>query len=540
MNDAWSDACLALDLLAIDPGLRGLTLRARAGPVREAFLSRLGRLGDPAVRLHPGMGDDQLFGGLDLAATLGEGRIVRQPGLLARPGPRVLSMAERCDARFAGRLAGAICDGADAGLILLDEGAQPDETAPAALAERLAFAVDLHEVALGDITTPDGDSFDAARALLPGIDADALHDRLVRICLALGIHSQRAPLFALRTTRAHAALAGRTVPEEVDLEAALRLVLLHRATQIPAADQADAADPQDHSPGETPKGGPAEDRLLEAARALLPPDLLDRIAAGKVARGRGTGAGARRIGNRRGRPLPPRPGRLDGRSRLDLVATLRAAAPWQRLRSAEGRRLRILPSDIRVKRSEVASDRLLVFAVDASGSAAFARLAEAKGAVELLLAQAYARRDHVALVAFRGTGAETLLPPTRSLVQAKRRLAALPGGGGTPLATGLRAAMEVARSAGGRGLTPTVVLLTDGRANITLDGRADRALAAENAVSVARALAGAGVAALVLDVGQRPEPALRHLAETLAAPYLALPRADSARLSQAVSAHLGR
>ena len=109
-------------------------------------------------------------------------------------------------------------------------------------------------------------------------------------------------------------------------------------------------------------------------------------------------------------------------------------------RPGHDRLLELRADDIRLKQAQERSDRLLIFTVDASGSSALARLAEAKGAVELLLAQAYARRDHVALVAFRGAGAEVLLPPTRSLVQTKRRLAGLPGGGGTPLASGLAAA----------------------------------------------------------------------------------------------------
>ena len=116
----------------------------------------------------------------------------------------------------------------------------------------------------------------------------------------------------------------------------------------------------------------------------------------------------------------------------------------------------------------------MIFTVDASGSAAMARLGEAKGAVELLLAQAYARRDHVALVAFRGETAETILQPTRSLVQTKRQLASLAGGGGTPLAAGLKAALDLAQQARGRGLTPTIITLTDGRANLALAGTASR------------------------------------------------------------------
>ncbi|ARE40114.1 Protoporphyrin IX Mg-chelatase subunit D [Rhodovulum sp. P5] len=166
------------------------------------------------------------------------------------------------------------------------------------------------------------------------------------------------------------------------------------------------------------------------------------------------------------------------------------------------------------------------------------RLAEAKGAVELLLAEAYARRDHVALVSFRGEEAELLLPPTRSLVQTKRRLAALPGGGGTPMAAGLKTALEVAIQAKGRGMTPTVALLTDGRANIALDGTPNRALAAEDAQKMATAIRFNGFPSMVIDMGNRPERSLKALADTLGGPYIPLPRADSNRLSSAVSAAL--
>ena len=127
--------------------------------------------------------------------------------------------------------------------------------------------------------------------------------------------------------------------------------------------------------------------------------------------------------------------------------------------------------------------------VDASGSAALNRLGEAKGAVELLLAECYARRDQVALLAFRGRAAELLLPPTSSLVRAKRSLSALPGGGGTPLAAGLDAALAAAAAERRRGRTPTVVLLTDGRANVARDGAGDRARAEADALAAARARA---------------------------------------------------
>uniref|UniRef100_UPI00313793C4 VWA domain-containing protein n=1 Tax=Variovorax sp. YR752 TaxID=1884383 RepID=UPI00313793C4 len=177
-----------------------------------------------------------------------------------------------------------------------------------------------------------------------------------------------------------------------------------------------------------------------------------------------------------------------------------------------------------------------IFAIDASGSSALHRLAEAKGAVELLLADCYVRRDQVAVLAFRGPGAELLLPPTRSLVRAKRSLAGLPGGGGTPLAAGLDAAWALAEGIVRRGDTPLVVLLTDGRANIGRDGQADRARAEQDALKSAERWRGSAVAAVVVDTSARPEPRARALAQRMAALYLPLPHARADTLNQAVQA----
>ena len=180
-----------------------------------------------------------------------------------------------------------------------------------------------------------------------------------------------------------------------------------------------------------------------------------------------------------------------------------------------------------------------IFAVDASGSSALARLAEAKGAVELLLAEAYVKRAQVALVAFRGAVAEILLPPTRSLARARRALAELPGGGGTPLAAGLNAARELAELARGRGRTPFVVVLTDGRANIAADGSAVRATAERDATAAAEAIGLAGIDCAFVDISARPRPEGAALAAAMRARYLPLPRADAATMHAAVKSAQG-
>lgn len=545
----WQRALTALALLAIDPrGLGGLTIRARSGPVRDLLTAQLGLLPTPLVRVPPTTATDQLAAGIDIAATLATDRVVDRAGLLSGAATLLLPMSDRLRPDLAARLA-QVMDDDPICAVALDEGID-DEGLPLALLDRLAFCIDLDAIRLADASSAaaGSDAIAAARARLPAVTCTAEQIAQITLCAdRLGVVSLRAAQFTLRAARAHAALAGRTEVDIDDLIAAIDLVLSHRATRIPEGSE-DA--PQDDAPDETEGDAQREptdtapipdEMLLEAVAANLPPGLLDRLASRSARRGRGTGSGERRKGNRRGRPLPARPGRLDGIARIDLIATLRAAAPWQTIRAKTAARpavIHIRPSDIHLKRFEQKSDRLLIFTVDASGSAAFARLAEAKGAVELLLSEAYARRDQVALIAFRGTGAEILLPPTRSLVQTKRRLASLPGGGGTPLAAGLLCAMELATTARARGLTPTIALLTDGRANITLDGTASRADAMMDAQSVARTLVRQGCDAIVIDMGNRPEPELARLCEILRGVYLPLPRADARRLSGAVAAIL--
>jgi len=306
--------------------------------------------------------------------------------------------------------------------------------------------------------------------------------------------------------------------------------------------------------------GALAERVLEAVQIAMPGDLLATLRTAEPARAR-SGAlgrsGARRASRRRGRRIGVQRGDPVGGARLDVIETLRAAAPWQPLRRAEAveaevgngngnatgpasdsaapgsPRLKIRREDFRIGRFRERSETTTVFVVDASGSAAVHRLAEAKGAVELLLAESYVRRDRVALIAFRGRQADLLLPPTRSLARAKRSLAALPGGGGTPLAAGIEASMDVAESVRCAGGTPIVVFLSDGQANVARDGMGGRKQAGEDARAAARRLRAAGVGVLWIDTAVRPQADARELAREMQATYLPLPRADSVALYEA-------
>ncbi len=402
-----------------------------------------------------------------------------------------------------------------------------------------------------------------------------------------GSSSLRAPLFAVAAARAHAALEGRAHVEEEDAAAAARLVLGPRATRAPTAapeeDEGDPDDEDDEDGGDDEPGDPREeerdeydaatpprsaqsdpaesarkpeDARLEEMRArgrqdAIPKGLLDALVLGRESRAgprRAGQSGALRASNLGGRPagvLPRQPRQGD---RLNLVETLRAAAPWQPLRLRErdasqraagtrpagARRIEIRREDLRVTRFQQRTETSVIFAVDASGSAALQRLAEAKGAVEQVLADCYVRRDHVALLAFRGTSAALLLPPTRSLVSVRRSLARLAGGGTTPLAAGLDAALALALDARKRGQTPLLVLMTDGKANIARDGRGDRKAAGADALAGARLVRAAEVRALFLDTSPRPRAAAQLLAQAMGARYLPLPYFDAAAISRQV------
>ena len=180
----------------------------------------------------------------------------------------------------------------------------------------------------------------------------------------------------------------------------------------------------------------------------------------------------------------------------------------------------------------------MIFVVDASGSAALSRLGEAKGAVELMLAQAYSKRDFVALIGFRDSTADVLLPPTRSLVQTKRKLGTLAAGGGTPLATGLETALKLALRVRQSGKLPTLAFLTDGKGNIDLAGTAGRDQAMKDAQSIARQARHLAIPSIFIDSGRRSNPKLVELAKDWDGTYLCLPRPDAQGLSDIAQSHM--
>ncbi|MEY4257504.1 MAG: Magnesium-chelatase 60 kDa subunit, partial [Pseudomonadota bacterium] len=583
----WNDALTALQLLQIDPhGFGGVCLRAPHGPVRERWLQALADLGLGLVKVPGSVDSERLLGGIDLAHTLQTGQLHMQAGLLqqADQGLVCLPMAERLSPALLAPLVQALEQGqvpptrhsaepsvTRFGVVALDESLPDEPGVGAALAERLGVWLDLHELSPSDIHADwtDGNSEGLHLRLSPGAltrardqlaHVQANDDQMQALCaaaLGLGIGSLRVPSLALRLACAHAALNGRQALEADDLGFAARCVLAPRATQWPAepsaqeeepAPQEDVTSPQepppqpsenadqapddeaekdkDPGPPREPSAEDLQEMMVAAALASLPPHMLDALmtrqgASSPQSSGR---SGQTRAGSQRGRPL-----------RLHVLATLRAAAPKQRLRQAHSTgRVAIRAEDFHIQRYQQRASSCLILALDASGSAALQRLAEAKGAVELLLQQSYARRDSVCIVAFRGAQAQLLLPATRSLVRAKRAMTGLPGGGGTPLALALKMAHEQAAQLQRQGVTPILVVLSDGRANVTLQGLGGRAQAQSDAQSWGQQWRASGHRVLWIDTSMQPDAQAQRLASSMGASYLPMPQVQSQRMASAI------
>ena len=416
----------------------------------------------------------------------------------------------------------------------------------------------------------------AAKALLGQVEiSEAMMQLAAQMCAQAFCAGHRAEIYLLEAARALAALSQRTYILPKDMQEAAVFVLPHRMRKPPEAepeeannspeqneDQEQSKDSKDDNQQEGNQSNDQEQQLPPPAldntddnssddagddtenqeqqdnsSSQLAPDeqiaeidksfrlpklVLDLGKNNAVRRGSGKRS-ATRTDLKQGRYVRAE---LPKNKVEDLAfdATIRAAAPYQRIREDNGCALNIQKEDLRQKVREKRIGNTFLFAVDASGSmGARKRMNAVKGAIFYMLQDAYQKRDRVGMLAFRRDKAEVLLPITRSVDLAQKCLAEMSTGGKTPLADGLATALLTLSRLNKRDkeLEPILVLVTDGRANAVMEGETDPV---GSALKIAEKIRKAQITSVVIDTENDfiKLGIAKKLAQTMGAAYYSL------------------
>jgi magnesium chelatase subunit D len=405
-----------------------------------------------------------------------------------------------------------------------------------------------------------------ASKLLPKVKlSDEMLGLITQICVDFAVDGHRADITMYKAACTIAAFKGRTEVAAEDVKEAAELVLPHRRRRQPFEEPkleqqqlqetiqrwSQNQNPQqkppendssreDHDDQDTEREEPEREQVFEAdspyqVKRLSTPvlDQMPRTGRGRRSKSRSNSKTGRYVDS-----VIPK-GKVED---LAFDATLRAAAPFQSRRKQESRgedTILIEKSDLREKVRERKVGNLVMFVVDASGSmAAQERMTATKGAILSLLLDAYQRRDRVGLVVFRKNKAELVLPPTNSVELAQRCLAKLPTGGRTPMAHGLNLGLETVKDWMRRDkeAIPLMVLVSDGRANVPLNGGDP----VEEAKRVAHAISSAGIKSIAIDTERDfiTFGLVKQICAAMEGKYLQLEELSAAPLASAVRNNL--
>lgn len=430
-------------------------------------------------------------------------------------------------------------------------------------------------------------------------DLTLLPSQIQYLCeeaIRAGCQGHRAEIFAAEVARSAAALEGRQVNAD-DLKLAVKLAIAPRGTFIntpmdpeemmqppppppppPQMDEQNQDQDQDEDENDEPEEQEEEEEdeeredeapdtpdipqefMFDVDATPLDPDLIEFTSRERSGKGGGRGLIFSQDRGRYIKPMLPK-GKV---VRLAVDATLRASAPYQKSRREraigtknEGRGVHIEQSDVRIKKMARKAGSLIIFCVDASGSMALNRMNAAKGAAMSLLTEAYQSRDSICLIPFQGEAADVLLPPTKSIAMAKKRLEQMPCGGGSPLAHAIQTATLTglnAQKSGDIGKV-VVVLISDGRANVPLcnsmgeefdpdadedskDGKPSRKYLKEEVMASAKMLgAQAGFNLLCVDTENKfiSTGLAKDIADAAMGKYHQLPKADGKSIASVVN-----